>query len=239
MHKYWSDLERLRPGHGRPSDHRPLQANRPKVLIAADGVLYPGRRVDRAKVVETLRAALPNLSAFILHRSGFSDVDMPRDAELREAMTANSETGEGFEPEWLDFDQPLWIVYTSGTTGMPKPIVHGHGSVPLTATAGRLNMDLAPSYEPNSFGGRYHWYSTCGWIMWNAQVSGLLCGSMICLYDGSPSGPKDEPDFGTSMEFRCSPRSDLSWGGRGFLRRLRKKRVSTLESKAISPPSAR
>ena len=77
----------------------------------------------------------------------------------------------GFEPEWLPFDHPLWIVYTSGTTGKPKPIVHGHGGVLLAAAAGGKNMDVAPSYEPNSFGERFHWYTTCGWIMWNGQVS--------------------------------------------------------------------
>ena len=188
----------------------------PKVLIAADGVLYAGRRVDRAKVIETLRAALPNLAAFVLHRSGFSEVNIPHDAELREAMTANPEAVDGFEPEWLPFDQPLWIVYTSGTTGMPKPIVHGHGGVLLSAAAGGKNMDLAPSYEANSFGERYHWYSTCGWIMWNAQVGGLLCGSTVCLYDGSPSGPKDAPDFGTLWRFAARHRVTYLGAGAAF-----------------------
>ena len=188
----------------------------PKVLIAADGVLYAGRRLDRAKVIETLRAALPNLSAFVLYRSGFSDADVPYDAELRQAMTSDPDATAGFEPEWLPFDQPLWIVYTSGTTGMPKPIVHGHGGVLLAAAAGGKNMDLAPSYEPNSFGERYHWYSTCGWIMWNAQVSGLLCGSTICLYDGSPSGPKDAPDFGTLWRFAARHRVTYLGAGAAF-----------------------
>jgi acetoacetyl-CoA synthetase len=188
----------------------------PKVLIAADGVLYAGRRVDRAKVIEALREALPNLAAVVLHRTGFSEADTPYDVDLREAMMANPEAEDGFEPEWLPFDQPLWVVYTSGTTGMPKPIVHGHGGVLLAAAAGGKNMDLAASYEQNSFGERYHWYTTCGWIMWNAQVSGLLCGATICLYDGSPSRSKEAPDFGTLFRFAARHRVSYMGAGAAF-----------------------
>ena len=188
----------------------------PKVLIAADGVLYAGRRVDRAKVIEALRGALPNLAAVVLHRSGFSEADTPCDADLREAMMVNTGAEDGFDPEWLPFDQPLWVVYTSGTTGTPKPIVHGHGGVLLAAAAGGKNMDLAPSYEQNSFGERYHWYSTCGWIMWNAQVNGLLSGATICLYDGSPSGPKEAPDFGTLFRFAARHRVSYLGAGAAF-----------------------
>jgi acetoacetyl-CoA synthetase len=188
----------------------------PKVLIAADAVLYAGRRVDRANVVAMLRAALPNLSAFVLYRSGLSDADIPHDADLGAAMTCASKDKDHFEPDWLPFDHPLWIVYTSGTTGMPKPIVHGHGGVLIAAAAGGKNMDLGPSYEPNSFGERYHWYSTCGWIMWNAQVGGLLSGATICLYDGSPSGRKDAPDFGVLWRFAARHRVTYMGAGAAF-----------------------
>jgi acetoacetyl-CoA synthetase len=188
----------------------------PKVLIAADGVLYAGRRVDRANVVATLRAALPDLAAFVLYRSGWSDADIPHDADLGAAMTRGPGDTENFEPDWLPFDHPLWIVYTSGTTGMPKPIVHGHGGVLLGAAAGAKNMDLGPSYQPNSFGERYHWYSTCGWIMWNAQVGGLLGGATICLYDGSPSGRKDAPDFGALWRFAARHRVTYFGAGAAF-----------------------
>jgi acetoacetyl-CoA synthetase len=173
----------------------------PKVLIAADGILYAGRRIDRAKVVETIRAALPNLSAFVLYRSGYSTVEIHRDAELGPEVAPSQEFEQDFEPEWLPFDHPLWIVYTSGTTGMPKPIVHGHGGVLLAAAAGAKNTDVGASYEPNSFGERFHWYTTCGWIMWNGQVAGLLSGATICLYDGSPTGTREAPDFGTLWRF--------------------------------------
>lgn len=189
----------------------------PKVLIAADGVVYAGRRLDRADVVATLRAALPGLSAFVLHRSGVSGADIAHDAELCAAATPAkgdaSCDAEGFEPDWLPFDHPVWIVYTSGTTGLPKPIVHGHGGVMLAAAAGAKNMDLGASYLANSFGERFHWYSTCGWIMWNCQVSGLLGGTTICLYDGSPTGRREAPDFGTLWRFAA--RHGVTYFGAG------------------------
>ncbi|HEY5207491.1 MAG TPA: acetoacetate--CoA ligase [Roseiarcus sp.] len=188
----------------------------PKVLIAADGVLYAGRRIDRAKVVETIRAALPNLSTFVLYRSGFSAEEIHHDAELGPEIASAQEFAQDFEPEWLPFDHPLWIVYTSGTTGMPKPIVHGHGGVLLAAAAGAKNTDVGASYEPNSFGERFHWYSTCGWIMWNAQVGGLLGGATICLYDGSPTGRREAPDFGTLWRFAARHRVTYLGAGAAF-----------------------
>jgi acetoacetyl-CoA synthetase len=83
----------------------------------------------------------------------------------------------------------LWIVYSSGTTGLPKPIVHSHGGTILVAMALKcLHNDIGCSYHPNSLGERYHWYSSTGWVMWNAQVAGLLGGTTCCIFDGNPGG---------------------------------------------------
>jgi acetoacetyl-CoA synthetase len=96
----------------------------------------------------------------------------------------------------------LWIVYSSGTTGLPKAIVHGHGGTVMVAlTLNVLHNDIGPSYEPNSWGERYHWYSSTGWVMWNIQVAGLLGGTTCCIYDGNPAGSKDHPDWGVLWRF--------------------------------------
>jgi acetoacetyl-CoA synthetase len=179
----------------------------PKVLIACDGVRYGGRDLDRLDVVAQLRAALPSVRHLIVHRNASSTDPAALDAlapdTLFEQATSRSEAQTaGFEPLWLPFDHPLWIVYSSGTTGLPKPIVHGHGGTVLVALAlANLHNDIGCSYDANSLGERYHWYSSTGWVMWNAQAAGLLLGTTCCIFDGNPGGTRDRPDWTTLWRF--------------------------------------
>jgi acetoacetyl-CoA synthetase len=182
----------------------------PVVLIACDGVTYGGRDFDRLAVVAELRAALPSVRHVVL-QTNLADEPSARDAALAAAApcsafsvaTARDDAATAaFEPLSLPFDHPLWIVYSSGTTGLPKPIVHGHGGTIIVALALKiLHNDVGCSYHPNSWGERYHWYSSTGWVMWNAQVSGLLNGTTCVIYDGNPGGSKEHPDWTTLWRF--------------------------------------
>jgi acetoacetyl-CoA synthetase len=185
----------------------------PTVLIAADGVRYGGRSLDRAEVVEGLRRDLPSVRTLIVLRTPHASRRVEADADLDALVVRNDAATTAFEPMWLPFDHPLWIVYSSGTTGPPKALVQGHGGTALVAVAGVLHGDQGPSYHPNSLGERFHWTSSTGWVMWNAQVGGLLNGTTICIYDGSPTGPKEAPDFGVLWRFAARHR--VTWFGCG------------------------
>ncbi len=189
----------------------------PKVLIAVDGVTYGGRDHDRTGVLAELRADLPSVQHAVLLGNLDASVSIAGCASWTSATAQNDAETAAFEPMWLPFDHPLWIVYSSGTTGLPKPIVHGHGGTVLVALQLKvLHNDIGCSYEPNSLGERYHWYSSTGWVMWNAQLSGLLSGTTCVIYDGNPGGSKDHPDWGVLWRFAAETGVTFFGAGAAF-----------------------
>jgi acetoacetyl-CoA synthetase len=151
----------------------------PVVLLAVDGYHYGGKRFDITATVAELRTELPSLRATVLVPYLNDAATMPDATPWRDVVAAPATLAF----EYVAFDAPLYILYSSGTTGLPKPIVHGHGGILLEhAKQLGLHLDLGP-------GDVFFWFSTTGWMMWNLLVSGLSVGAAIVLYDGSPAHP--------------------------------------------------
>jgi acetoacetyl-CoA synthetase len=140
----------------------------PSVLLVVRGYRYGDKEIDRTAEVDAITAALPTLRHVVDVATGWDDL-LAEPAEL------------AFEP--VPFDHPLYVLFSSGTTGLPKAIVHGHGGILVEHLKSlALQHDLGP-------GDRFFWFSTTGWMMWNLLVSGLCVGATIVLFDGDPGWP--------------------------------------------------
>jgi len=183
----------------------------PKVLFAVGGYVHGGATHDRRAVLEQLLAELPSVRELVL---------VPGPLEVASTGTTRSHDFAAlvldeapFEPLSLPFDHPLWIVYSSGTTGLPKAIVHGHGGVMLEALKAGLHNNLGPSVAT---GDRYFWYSSTGWIMWNSQPGALLGGTTVCIFDGSPAGRAGAADWGSLWRFAGAAGATFFGAGAAF-----------------------
>jgi acetoacetyl-CoA synthetase len=156
----------------------------PKVLLAVDGYRYGGRDFDRRGVVAELQAAMPSLERTVVLPYLDPDVDIGGlDATISWQELRTAGEGADLSFERVPFDHPLWVLYSSGTTGLPKAIVQGHGGILLEHLKKlHLHVDAHP-------GDRLFWFTTTGWMMWNFIVSGLLTRAAIVLYDGNPGHP--------------------------------------------------
>jgi acetoacetyl-CoA synthetase len=169
------------PEFGTPTVVDRFKQIEPKLLIATEGYRYGGRDFDRRDRVREIEAAIPSLEHTVLVPSGWDEL-LAEPAELSFERVA--------------FDHPLWVLYSSGTTGLPKAIVQGHGGILLEHLKNaNLHSDLGP-------GDRFFWFTTTGWMMWNFLVGGLLSGAAIVLYDGAPD-PRGMWDFAAEAGITC------------------------------------
>jgi len=182
----------------------------PRVLIGVDRTSYQGRAHDRSVTLTEIRAALPSVRHVVVVRRS----SRPSDDAVSWAELCGQAAELSFAP--VPFSHPLWILYSSGTTGLPKAIVQGHGGILLEHLKSlSLHMDLGPE-------DRFFWFTTTGWMMWNLLVGGLLVGSTVLLYEGSPA----HPDLSVLWRFAAEARMTYFGSSAPFLMSCRKAGLS-------------
>jgi acetoacetyl-CoA synthetase len=208
----WSSCS---PDFGSPSVIDRFKQIEPKVLVAVDGYQYSGKPFDRRAVVAEIQAALPTLEAtmFVPYLNpGAAPEGLSGRILAWEAALATP--GE-LRYELVPFEHPLWVLYSSGTTGLPKPIVQSQGGILVQHLKELyLHLNLKP-------GDRFFWYTTTGWMMWNLLIGGLLVGATVLLYDGSPA----HPDMGVLWRFAEESRMNFFGTSAGYITALMKSDV--------------
>jgi acetoacetyl-CoA synthetase len=179
----------------------------PKILFAVDGYQYNGKPFDRRSIIAELQQALPSLQKTILVPYLFEQAKTEGLANTISWVEVLTDLNAELVFEQVPFSHPLWVLYSSGTTGLPKAIVQGHGGILLEHLKSlSLELDLKP-------GDRFFWYTTTGWMMWNLLISGLQVGATVMMYDGSPA----YPDFGALWKFAADTGITLFGISAGFI----------------------
>ena len=204
-----------------------FRQTKPKMMFFADGYVYGGKTFGRMEEAKTILQELDTLeiSVFVSYLGGRVDAEFPAGVVTwDELLESDSRISDSFEFEQVSFSHPLWIVYSSGTTGVPKAMVHSHGGITLELTKlMAFHMNLKP-------GSCMLFFTTTGWIMWNLLTAALLQGASIVLFDGNPTSPdpsilwKIAEETGTSL-FGSSP---------GYIEIMREDNISPMREHELS-----
>jgi acetoacetyl-CoA synthetase len=199
----WSSCS---PDFGMKSVIDRFQQIEPKVLFAVDGYQYGGKIFDRRPIVAELQQALPTLERTVLFPYLFEHYD-PQGLINTVAWDEMLAEPARLLFEYVPFDHPLWVLYSSGTTGLPKPIVQGQGGI-LLEHLKEVSLEKNMTVDD-----RFFWFTTTGWMMWNLLMGGLLAGATVLLYDGSPA----YPDMGMLWQFAADSGMTIFGTSAGYI----------------------
>lgn len=193
----------------------------PKLLLTVDGYRYGARDIDRSAHVDEIVAALPSLE----HVARLPYLDPTGHDGWSELLDHDSaEAADAMSFESVPFDHPLYVLFSSGTTGLPKPIVHGHGGITLEHVKA-----LALHYDLRS-GDRFAWFTTTGWMMWNFLASAALVGATAVLFDGDPGAP----DLSTLWRLAADEQVDVFGVSAPFVMACRKEQLRPCDEHDLS-----